>query len=59
MPIVVNKRRKLIDRIFRIKLGEMNESACRVILIYLACAVDQIVEAGKLTVGGVSIFVTC
>ena len=53
MPIVVYQRRKLIDHSLRIKLGEMNESACRIVLIYRACAVDQVIEAVNLIDGGV------
>ena len=52
MPIVVYQRRKLIDHSLRIKLGEMNESDCRIVLIYRACAVNQVVGAIELTTGG-------
>lgn len=53
MPIVVYERRKLIDHSTRIKFGEMNEFACRIIFIYCACGVDQVIKAVKLAVGGV------
>lgn len=53
MAIVVYKRTKLIDHIFWIKFGEVNEFAGGIVLIYRTGAVDEIIEAVNLTVGGV------